>query len=934
MYCSPLKRLVAASLMLCGLSFAALPAAAANTSATVTVAAKGDTAAAAIAAIPARALPRGVVAGPATEGISEYRLPNGLKVLLFPDASKPTITVNVTYLVGSRHENYGETGMAHLLEHMLFKGSPKNPRIVEQMSQRGMDFNGTTALDRTNYYEVFQASEDNLRWALTMEADRMVHSFVARKDLDTEMTVVRNEFESGENSPVSVVFKRMQSIAYDWHSYGRSTIGNRSDIENVGIDNLRAFYRTYYQPDNAVLLVAGKFDPARTLALISQSFGAIPKPQRRLPRFWTVEPTQDGERSFVVRRQGDMQLVMLGYKVPSALHDDSDALSFMSEILGDTPGGRLHKALVETGLAVQVFSYGETGYAPGLQLMGAMVKAGAPLEPVREALIATVEGFAASPPSDEEMERARRNFANGIEKALNDPQQVGVSLSEEIALGDWRLLFQGRDKLASFTAQQVAAAAGRYLKRDNRVVGSFVPDGAPQRAEIPSAPSVAQVMRDFKGRASALSSEVFDPDQDNIDARTERLNIAGLKVALLPKKTRGGAVSVNLALHWGDEKNLFNQSVAASAAQQMLMRGTQRYSRQQLADAFAKLKVSGDVYHFDTTGEHLAAALQLVTHVLREANFPPAEFEQWRQQKLAAIEAGRNQPEELAQAQLDQHFNHYPPGDVRAPMTVEQQLAAVKALKLDEVIVFHQRYYGASHGELAIVGDFDAAAIKPVIADSFAGWNSQASYAPITRSHGETPPLQQFIDAPDKENANYAARLNLDLNLDDDAYPLLELANFIFGGDGLNSRLMERIRQKDGLSYGGGSGVQGGTIDRAGSFVIEAIAAPQNLHKLAAAIRQELELAVKQGFTADELARAKSALLQQRSMARSVDAGLAAGWTRYLYLERSYRWNKAYEAKLKAATLAQVNAAFRTAIDPARLSVVMAGDARKAGPQP
>src|SRR5476649_1893903 len=422
---SRLKHAAAASLMLCGLSFVATGTAW------------------------AQALPAGVVKGPSVEGISEYRLPNGLKVLLFPDASKPTVTVNVTYLVGSRHENYGETGMAHLLEHMMFKGAPKNRSIPQEFANRGMEFNGTTSYDRTNYYEVFQASQDNLKWALDMEADRMVHSFIARKDLDSEMTVVRNEYESGENDPFSVLLKRMQSVAYDWHAYGRSTIGNRSDIENVRIENLQAFYRTYYQPDNAVLLVAGKFEPAQTLAWIAKSFGAILKPRRSLPPFWTVEPTQDGERSYMVRRKGDIQIVALGYHVPSALHADADPLAFASEILGATPTGRLHKALVDSGMAAEVFAFPQTGYAPGLEVIGAVVKVGQPIEPVRDALIAAVESFAQTPPTAEEMERVRRNEANSIEKSLNDPQQVGVTLSEQIALGDWRLLFDGQIGRAS-----------------------------------------------------------------------------------------------------------------------------------------------------------------------------------------------------------------------------------------------------------------------------------------------------------------------------------------------------------------------------------------------------------------------------------------------------------------------------------------------------
>ena len=911
MNASRLKHLAAASMLLCGLSFVATGTAWAAPATT--------------------ALPAGVVPGPAVEGITEYRLPNGLKVLLFPDASKPTVTVNVTYLVGSRHENYGETGMAHLLEHMMFKGSPKNRSIPQQFASRGMDFNGTTSYDRTNYYEVFQASPDNLKWALDMEADRMVHSFIARKDLDSEMTVVRNEYESGENSPFSVMLKRMDSVAYDWHSYGRSTIGNRSDIENVRIENLQAFYRTYYQPDNAVLLVAGKFDPAQTLAWISKSFGAIPKPKRVLPPFWTVEPQQDGERSFVVRRKGDMQIVMLGYKIPSALHPDANALGIMSEILGDTPSGRLHKALVATGKAAEVFAFGQAGYAPGLEIIGAVVKAGEPLDPVREALTQAVESFAATPPTLDEMERVRRSYSNSVEKSLNDPQQVGVALSEEIALGDWRLMFQNRDKLPEVTAEQVSAAAARYLKRDNRVVGTFIPDDQPQRADITAAPPVAEVMKDFKAKQSVLTSEVFDPSQDNINARTEINTIGGLKVALLPKKNRGEAVSVDLQLHWGDEKNLFNQQMVAAFADEMLMRGTSKYTREQLADAFAKLKMSGGVYGFQTTGPNLDAALRLVAHVLREASFPQDEFEQLRQQWLVGIESSRNEPESLAHNAIEEYFDTHPKGDFRAAMTVDEQLAAVKALKRDDVVAFHRDYYGAGHGELAIVGDFDKAAIAKTIDDSFTGWNSKVAYAPLKDSVVDKPAVHRTIDAPEKENGMFAARLNLDLNVNDPVYPALDLANYIFGGGSLKSRLMDRIRQKDGLSYGGGASVHAGDIDRAGSFTINAIAAPQNLKKLEAAIREEVDRAVKQGFTAQELAQAKSGLMQQRVQNRSQDKVVAGGWTRNLYLNQTYSWSKDYEAKLQAATLEQVNTAFRKAVDPAKLTVVVVGDEKKAG---
>ena len=262
------------------------------------------------------------IKGASVEGITEYSLANGMKVLLFPDNSQQTITVNITYMVGSRHEGYGETGMAHLLEHMVFKGSPKHLNIPQELTEHGARPNGTTWLDRTNYYETFAANEANLRWALDLESDRMVNSFIKKEDLETEFSVVRNEFEMGENDPGSVLMDRIISSAYIWHNYGNSTIGSREDIERVPIQNLQAFYKKYYQPDNAILLVAGKFDPKATLQMINEYFGTISRPERVLQPTYTVEPTQDGERSVVLRRVGDVQYVGAAYHISSGSHPD------------------------------------------------------------------------------------------------------------------------------------------------------------------------------------------------------------------------------------------------------------------------------------------------------------------------------------------------------------------------------------------------------------------------------------------------------------------------------------------------------------------------------------------------------------------------------------------------------------------------------------
>src|ERR1700735_2015261 len=264
--------------------------------------------ASALSAFP-QTLPQGVAKKAAVGGITEFDYPNGLRVLLFPDPSSPKVTVNMTYLVGSRFEGYGETGMAHLLEHMNFILTTSGRNIKKELTDKGADWNGTTDFDRTNYFETFTASDENLKWALGLEADRMVNMRIEKQLLDTEMTVVRNEFERGENNPQSILEERVIATAYLWHNYGKSVIGSRADIEKVPIDKLAAFYKKFYQPDNAVLVIAGQFDEAKALAYVAQTCGAIPRPTRILDATYTVEPAQDGERYVELRRVGTNQAI-------------------------------------------------------------------------------------------------------------------------------------------------------------------------------------------------------------------------------------------------------------------------------------------------------------------------------------------------------------------------------------------------------------------------------------------------------------------------------------------------------------------------------------------------------------------------------------------------------------------------------------------------
>ncbi len=856
---------------------------------------------------------------------------NGLGVLLYPDATKATVTVNITYRVGSLMESYGETGMAHLLEHLIFKGSKHYPHPDRDFNARGFRNNASTWLDRTNYFSTFQAGDDNLKWALGWTADAMTQSFIAKKDLDSEMTVVRNEFESGENQPSTVLLKRMQGLMYDWHNYGHSTIGNRADIENVAIKNLQAFYRSYYQPDNAVLVVAGRFDEGKTLRLIATTFGAIPRPPRQLPPRWTVEPTQDGERSVAVRRAGDVQLALVGYHTSSARSLDAGAIDAAATLLGDTPTGRLHAELVDKGLASQVFAFPMATRDPGLVLFGAVVKKGEDLQRARDALQRVVETtFAQQAPTDAELQRYRRTAETDAERALADPQQLGISLSEYIALGDWRLFFLARDRAATTTGDEIVAAAQHYFRRDNRTVGLFIPDDAPQRAEIPAPLPVANLLRDFKPHATVAAGESFDPSPQNIDRRTRIVHIGDLSVALLAKKTKGQTVNVHLAFRWGDEKTLFGRGAAEQLAAGMIGRGTGGLSRQQIADERTRLKIDGDTYRFETDRANLAEALRLTVQELREANFPVAEFDVLKRETLTRLQAQLSDPSARAREAVNLHFNAYPRGDVRYAWPLADWVDEVQKVTRDDATAFFHDFYGTARGQIAIVGDFDEAAVEPLLRETFAAWVSPAPYAPVLRAVREIAPARLAVDTPDKENATLRARLDFALRDDDPDYPALLLGNEIFGGgSGLSSRLVDRLRQKEGLSYSIGSGINVGARDRAASFLIAAIVAPQNAARAEQGMREELARWVRDGVTQKEVDDARSGLLQQRSQTRSDDGALSSAWVGYLDLDRTFAFSQQLEDRLRALTAPEVNAAIKRAIDPEKLTLAVAGDSSK-----
>lgn len=875
------------------------------------------------------------------EGITEFRLANGAQVLLFPDPSKSMVTVNMTVFVGSRHEGYGEAGMAHLLEHMLFKGTPSHPKPPEALKNRGADFNGTTWLDRTNYYESLPAAtaeqaSENLEFAIRLEADRLMNSFVKGEDLASEMTVVRNEFERGENSPNRILMQRVQSAAYDWHNYGRSTIGNLSDIERVPIDRLQAFYRKFYRPDNIMLVVAGKFDEAEALELVEKYFGALEAPDTPLDRTYTTEPAQDGERTVVLRRVGNTQLINVAYHVPSGANREYAAVEMLAYIFGSEPSGRLYRALVLPELASGTSTMSMALHDPGLIMFTAQVPVEKSIEAARQTMLQTIEEVGENPITPEELKRAQTQFQKDRELRATDTKSIAVELSEWAAQGDWRLYFLFRDFVEELTPEDCTAAAVQFLTRNNRTVGLFIPSETSQRIEMPAKPNLSDLLAGYEGRAEIEQGEQFDPDPEAIEARTQRGQLStGIKTAWLPKKTRGGSVNIEINLRYGNEESLLPYVDALDFLPEMLMRGTDKLNHEQLADRIddllSQINVSGTngllSVSIETKREKLAELLPLVGEILRHPAFDSNELEIIRRQAISSTEARMTEPTVLAGLAVRRALAPYEPSNIRYVPTLEERIARFRDVKIEDIAELHATQVNGNHGEVTAVGDFDPQELEAACEKIFADWTSKVKQERIAQpAMTDVPGQTEEILTPDKANAVYYAGEQIAMRDDNPDYPALVIGNYIMGAGALSSRLGDRVRQKEGLSYSVGSGINSHPIDKRTVLTIFAITNPENRNRVVEVIGEEIALLLKDGITASELADAKQGYLQSEQLDRTQDRALASLIASTIFANRSMEYYAQFENRIAELDIEAVNAALRKYIEPKRLVIVTAGD--------
>ena len=888
--------------------------------------------------------------------IDEYTLKsNGLQVLLMPEHSSPTLTFMVTYRVGSRNEVTGTTGATHLLEHLMFKGSKNHTREkgnnVDQLLERsGAMYNATTSLDRTNYFA--NVGSEHLPTLLGMEADRMRNLLLREEDRKPEMTVVRNEFERGENSPIYALYKELYQTAFVAHPYHHSTIGHRSDIEKVSIAKLREFYDTFYWPNNATITIIGDFDSAKTLELVKKSFGAYPHSPKPIPVVYTEEPEQNGPRRTIVKRAGQLGVVAVAHKVPSATHADFAALALMSAILTDGKNSRLYKAITNKNLSTGVETDLSIVADPSLHIVFAPLAPGAKHDEVEAIVVQEIERLKKDGVTDVELKAAAAKNAADAAFKLDGSFGIAGNINEFISAGDWTLFYGLDEAIKRVTAADVQRVAQKYLLEDSSTTAWFVPTQAASAAAGGSAGAGAKPGLKVKpaggpfyyrepgqneGMAPALAGAkggvtkgggASAANGSKMAPNVQRSKVAGIDFIAYPTGVKD-VVTVRASLPAGRALGAAGNPAVPTLTGMLLDQGTQAQDKFAIAEkleavgASIKFAVATDVLNISAKSlkKDAPMVLGMIAEQLRTPAFSAEEFAKAKKQMAGAIKRSL----ESTDFRASDAFNRaaYPVGHPNHSVSPDDLLAAIETATLDDVLAFHKANYGPAGMTLVMVGDLDVTALRGEVTRGFGGWTGGQAVVRATRPAAAVSGAKQDVVMEGKTSVSVVIGQPSGLRYSDPDYQALRLATAILG-DGFTGRLMANVRDKEGLTYDVGSTLQNDMFND-GDWRVRGSFAPAMLDQGIASTQRQLKLWYDKGVTPVEVSARKSNVIGAFKVALTTTEGMAG--TLLAAVSRGYgvSWLDELPANVNALTAEQVNAAIKKYLKPETMVLVKAG---------
>ncbi|MBE8965275.1 insulinase family protein [Nostocales cyanobacterium LEGE 12452] len=871
-----------------------------------------------------------------TENVRKTVLENGLTVLTKEVHTAPVVTVQVWYKVGSRNEEPGVNGIAHQLEHMMFKGTKNRPiQFGRLFSALGSDSNAFTSYDQTAYYGTVERNK--LKALLVLEADRMRNSQIEPEQLASEKRVVISELQGYENSPEYRLNRAVMQAVFPNHAYGLPVGGTKADVEKFEVEQVEKYYRNFYSPDNAVLVIVGDFQTANTLETIKEVFGKLSRQEAEV--ISPSSPSLSTHHSalstpIILREPGAGRLLQVVYPLPDANQPDVPALDVMDYILTEGRNSRLYQALVESGLASEVTasvtSLRESGWYEVLVTAGAKQD----LKKIDSMLSSAIANVAEKGVTSEEVEQAKTQLAADVILSNRDITSQAMRLgTDETTVGDYRYTDRYLAAVSLVKPTDVVAVINKYLTKEARTVGFFEPTQK-RITEVAGKPDSAQTTENFSPGAPVLFSEVIKY-LPPVDLATDAISQVlpqefkltnGLRILLLPDRSTP-TVTLSGYIQAGTEFDPENKAGLAAFVADNLLNGTKSKDVLTIAKVLGERGASLDFQTYregvhiegDSLADDLPILLEILADVVKNSSFPSKELELHRQQTLTDLQQELDEPSEVARRVFVQSI--YPKKHPLHTFPTEESLQQIQH---QDVIDFKTKHYRPDTTVLALVGDFDLDKVRSLIKNKFGDWEVSGKAPTLKYPPVAMPEKIVSVNPvlPDKAQAvTYMGYTGI--NRYDPRFHAALVLNQILGGDTLSSRLGAEVRDRQGLSYGIYSSFQAGK--NVGTFLIEMQTSPEDSSKAIASTRQMLQQIHQQGVTALEVETAKRTLISNYNVSLANPEEL----TDRILMNEVYGLDKvelhSFTDKIQKVTLTQVNQAARELLHPDQIVVVTAG---------
>ena len=840
-------------------------------------------------------------------GIKEYTMTsNGLRVLLKQDNTAPVATFMVTYEVGSRNEAIGYTGSTHLLEHLMFKGSrkfntKKGNSVFQTLQSLGARMNATTWLDRTNYFAVLPS--EHLETLIEIEADRMRNAYIKEEDRQSEMTVVRNEFERGQNSPSGVLDENIWATAYQAHPYHHSTIGWKEDIENVSIERLREFYDTFYWPNNATAIAIGDFTEKEALSMIKKHFGKIRKSTKPIPEVYTAEPKQEGIRTITLKRAGQQGIVGVAHKTPAATHPDAPAFMVLSSILSSGKNSRFYKNITDKGLTTSVYIWDSLFRDPGLFTVYANLSPDVDHKTVEKAVVDEYEKIKKDGVSDEEVKNAQTQLIASMKFRQDGSYAIASGLNEAIASGDWTLYTTYDEKIGTVTKEDVQRIVKEYFKEDLSTIGYFIPLGAGgQNKKLATSAKDLEKMKlkHYSEEEELLSSKVVDSEP-----------VEGIR--LLTLKRGSGVVTLTGSMLGGDIYASGNARTADMVAA-MLDQGTTNMTKfeisAKLESAGARLGFFNGQARVGFSGKFLSEDTKMVFDLLADQLKNPlfAEEDLNKVKKRQVANYKRSKESTRGNATNNMLKAFYGTGHQNSPTDPDKAIEEIKKITPKNLKDFHLKNYGAGTMVIVAVGDVDHNSLESLIKEGFGGWKKSPLKEKKETGKANKASDKVYVTMQDKTSTDFLVGTALGIDRYHPDYLPLYVATHTLGGN-FSARLMQTVRVKEGLTYGINSSMRGFGNGNDGYWMVGGTFSPKLLSKGESSTLREIKKWAEEGITQKELDITKSTLTGGFQVGFDSTGGLAGGILDAIIVHGDLTYLDNYPERIKAITLDEANTA-------------------------